>query len=69
MLSQSEMLIRMVIALLIGLIIGYERSRNQKPAGIRTYSLVCIGATLFMMVSVYGLPDLAYDSTFAATNS
>ena len=61
MLTQSEMLIRMLIALLIGLIIGYERSRNQKPAGIRTYSLVCIGATLFMMVSVYGLPDLAYD--------
>lgn len=58
MLSQSEMLIRMLIALLIGLIIGYERSRHHKPAGIRTYSLVCIGATLFMMVSVYGLPHL-----------
>ncbi|HHY40699.1 MAG TPA: MgtC/SapB family protein [Syntrophaceticus sp.] len=57
MLTQSEMLIRMLIALLIGLIIGYERSRNHKPAGIRTYSLVCIGATVFMMVSVYGLPN------------
>lgn len=55
MLTSTEIIVRMLISLLIGLIIGYERSRHQKPAGIRTYSLVCIGSTLFMIVSAYGL--------------
>ncbi|KUK36850.1 MAG: Transporter MgtC/SapB family [Thermacetogenium phaeum] len=56
MLSNQEILIRMLVSLLVGLIIGYERSWNQKPAGVRTYSLVCIGSTLFMIISAYGLP-------------
>lgn len=55
MLTPTEIIVRMLISLLVGLIIGYERSRHQKPAGIRTYSLVCIGSTLFMIVSAYGL--------------
>ncbi|HHV35858.1 MAG TPA: MgtC/SapB family protein [Syntrophomonadaceae bacterium] len=59
MISQKQIVLRMLVSLLVGLIIGYERSYNMKPAGIRTYSLVCIGATLFMMVSVYGLPSLS----------
>ncbi|MGD0154242.1 MAG: MgtC/SapB family protein [Thermacetogeniaceae bacterium] len=45
----------MAVSLLVGLIIGYERAISRKPAGIRTYSLVCIGSTLFMIVSAYGL--------------
>lgn len=61
MLSQSEIVIRMLISLFVGLLIGYERSRNLKPAGVRTYSLVCIGATLFMIVSIYGIPELGYN--------
>lgn len=55
MLSPTEVITRMVASLFIGLIIGYERSRHQKPAGIRTYSLVCIGSALFMIISAYGL--------------
>jgi putative Mg2+ transporter-C (MgtC) family protein len=51
----------MAISLLVGMLIGYERSRNLKPAGVRTYSLVCIGAALFMIVSIYGIPNLGYD--------
>lgn len=63
MVSNQEIITRMFISLLVGIIIGYERSRNQKPAGIRTYSLVCIGSTLFMMISVYGLPGTSYQIT------
>ncbi len=63
MLSQVEIITRMLVSLLVGMIIGYERSRNLKPAGIRTYSLVCIGATLFMIISVYGLPTIGYQFT------
>ncbi|HAA89889.1 MAG: Transporter MgtC/SapB family [Thermoanaerobacterales bacterium 50_218] len=59
MLSYEEIALRMVISLLVGTIVGYERSKQQKPAGVRTYSLVCIGSTLFMIVSAYGIPHLA----------
>ncbi len=54
-LSHQEVLLRMAVSLLVGLIIGFERTVSRKPAGIRTYSLVCIGSTLFMIVSAYGL--------------
>jgi len=54
--TDGEIILRVFASLLVGVIIGFERSRNQKPAGIRTYSLVCIGSTLFMIVSVYGFP-------------
>ncbi|MDD2360765.1 MAG: MgtC/SapB family protein [Syntrophaceticus schinkii] len=64
MLSQSEIILRMFVSLLVGVIIGYERSYNQKTAGVRTYSLVCIGATLFMIISVYGLPSLSSNYNF-----
>ena len=55
MLSNQEVLIRMAVSLLVGLVIGFERTMARKPAGIRTYSLVCIGSTMFMIVSAYGL--------------
>ena len=55
MLTHQEVLLRMAVSLLVGMIIGYQRSLWRKPAGIRTYSLVCIGSTLFMIVSAYGL--------------
>lgn len=54
-LTHQEVLLRMAVSLLVGLIIGFERTLACKPAGIRTYSLVCIGSTLFMIVSAYGL--------------
>ena len=35
---------RILLAILIGLAIGYERERRNKPAGTRTHILVCLGA-------------------------
>lgn len=63
-LSYKEIILRMLISLLIGLIIGYERSKQQKPAGVRTYSLVCIGSALFMIVSAYGVQSIPYITGF-----
>ena len=37
---------RILLAILIGLAIGYERERRNKPAGTRTHILVCLGAAL-----------------------
>ena len=44
---------RVVLALLIGGLIGLERESKKQPAGFRTYMLVCLGATLVMMTNQY----------------
>src|SRR5262249_23902844 len=41
-------LLRVVIAILLGGVIGYERERTGKAAGLRTHMLVAVGATLFV---------------------
>ncbi|NIO20202.1 MAG: MgtC/SapB family protein [Candidatus Aenigmarchaeota archaeon] len=49
---ELEILIKIVVSAVLGLLIGFERAVHNKPAGMRTHSLVCIGATLFTIVSV-----------------
>jgi putative Mg2+ transporter-C (MgtC) family protein len=51
-LSNFEIVQRVVISLLAGTAIGLEREWNNKPAGIRTYALVSEGAALFMILSL-----------------
>lgn len=51
-------LIRMIIAAICGVLVGFERSRRQKDAGIRTHMIVAMGAALAMLVSKYGFFDL-----------
>lgn len=50
---ELEALIRILIALVCGGIIGYERESKNRPAGLRTHMLVCIGASLVMVVSQF----------------
>ena len=40
-----------VMAIVCGLMIGGERQRREKPAGLRTLSMVCLGAAVFTMMS------------------
>ena len=47
------MLLRLVAALVSGLLIGYERSFHGRPAGLRTHVLVCLASSLLMLVTVY----------------
>ncbi len=46
--------LRLIIAVALGSAIGYERARKGKPAGVRTHGMVCLGAALFTVVSLYG---------------
>ena len=46
------------LALLLSACIGLEREIRQKNAGLRTYTLVGLGAALFMLVSKYGFGDV-----------
>ena len=56
--ESGYLIVRMVLAGVCGVIIGYERSRRQKDAGIRTHMIVALGAALAMIVSKYGFFDL-----------
>jgi putative Mg2+ transporter-C (MgtC) family protein len=62
----QEMVIRIVIAAFLGGVIGYERARDKKPAGIRTHLLVCMGAALFTVISIWGFAGNADPSRVAA---
>lgn len=52
-LSFSSVLLRLTLAALLGGAIGLERGRKNRPAGFRTYMLVCMGATLTMILGQY----------------
>ncbi len=52
-------LMRLVISLVLGGLIGFEREIHKSPAGLRTISLVSVGATLYTLASL----------TFAAPNA
>lgn len=41
----------LLLATIVGAIIGYERERRGQPAGLRTHALVCVGAALIAIVS------------------
>lgn len=50
--SLMEQIIRLILAVILGLVIGFERERAHKPAGLRTHMLVCLGSCLFTIVSL-----------------
>ncbi len=58
--SYGEIAVRLGLAVLLGGLVGFERERQNRPAGLRTHILVCVGSALIMLVSVYGFRgDLA----------
>lgn len=59
------MLVRLLMAALLGSFVGYERERTGKPAGLRTHGMVGLGAALFTVVSLQGF-GLGSDSSRVA---
>lgn len=47
-----EMILRVIIALLLGCILGYERERHGISAGIRTYGAISMGSCVFGILSI-----------------
>lgn len=45
--------IRLTLAMMCGGVLGMEREKKNRPAGFRTYMLVCVGATLVMLTNQY----------------
>jgi len=52
---------RLLLALLLGGLIGYERESENRPAGFRTHILVCIGSALVMVTSEFMYRDLTME--------
>ena len=57
MLEELEYLASVLLAVVLGFAIGYERKLRYKEAGIRTHTIVCAGSALIMVVSKYGFGD------------
>ena len=54
-----EFFIRLSIAVILGFALGLERELTNKYAGLRTHILVCLGACIFTLLSIYGFPTFA----------
>ncbi|HHV16342.1 MAG TPA: MgtC/SapB family protein [Gelria sp.] len=50
--SVYEIIFKLALACILGALIGLERESLNRPAGLRTYTLVCVGSTLAMIVSI-----------------
>lgn len=55
-----EIILRILMSAFLGGIIGIQRERRDRPAGFRTHILVCIGATLFTVISLFPFEGVAY---------
>ena len=56
--DELKLLLLLLLALVLSAVIGLEREIRQKSAGLRTHTLVGVGAALFMLVSKYGFGDV-----------
>ena len=58
MISPLELVLRLVVAAVLGGLVGLERERLEWAAGMRTHALVSLGSALFMVVSIFVFSDI-----------
>ena len=58
MLPSTVIISRLLLAALLGSVLGMEREWRLSAAGLRTHMLVCVGACLVMIVSIFGFADV-----------
>ena len=61
-----NLIFRLIIAGLLGGLVGVERELRAKEAGLRTHFVVALGSALFMIISQYAFGDLRYDASRVA---
>jgi putative Mg2+ transporter-C (MgtC) family protein len=64
--NEALLLVKVLFAGLLGLLVGIERKGGLKGAGMRTFCLICMGSTLFTVISVVGFSDTNEPSRVAA---
>ena len=57
MTTSNEVLLRLVLAVIFGGLIGIEREIVHKPAGVRTHMLVSLGSALFVLLAIESIPE------------
>ena len=60
--TELEFLLRIVLSIICGAGIGFERETRLKTAGIRTHIIVSLGSALMMIISKYGFGDVLQSS-------
>jgi putative Mg2+ transporter-C (MgtC) family protein len=58
MISFQTEVFRLILALVLGALVGLERERAERGAGVRTHGLVALGSCLVMIVSAFGFADI-----------
>ena len=48
-------IIAMLVSTVLGTLVGWERQMGRKPAGLRTHVLVCLGSTMFTLLTVHAV--------------
>lgn len=61
----QSVIFRLTIALLVGFALGLDRQRTGRPAGLRTFMIVSLGAALFVMIPL----QAEIDSNFSSSNA
>ena len=59
--SEIELIARLLVAAGCGAVVGFDRERRERPAGLRTFMLVSTGAALFGIVSLVGFQAIGSD--------
>jgi putative Mg2+ transporter-C (MgtC) family protein len=54
--TNLEMALRLLLATFLGAVIGFQRERSGKEAGLRTNMLISLGSALLTVLSIYGFP-------------
>ena len=65
-LLESRLLLDLLLSVVLGFIIGFERKLRLKEAGIRTHTIVCVGSALMMVVSLHAFGGAADSARVAA---
>ena len=61
-----NLILRLLIAGLLGGLVGYEREFRAKEAGLRTHFIVALGSALFMIISQYAFEGRQHDAARVA---
>jgi len=57
--SEWEIILRLVLSVVLGAVIGFNRSRHNKPAGLRTMALISLGSAAFTLIGIEAVIQLS----------
>ena len=62
-----ELILRIFVSGICGAVVGYERSKRLKEAGLRTHCVVAMASALIMIISKYGFVDVLRNGGFVTS--